>query len=399
MVKRTRVIVLNSDPDYAAELRSDLLNVAGVTIVAETDDPAHLGEVIEGFTSEVVMINLDTDPTGLLTLVKGLAAKYPNLSLFGISEKEDAQFILASIRAGMREFLVRPFDRQQLVESFDRVAQQNPEGVKQGRLICAVGSAGGSGCTTLATNLACELAAIGQKKVVLVDLDFLSGDVASLLGISPEFSIIDLCGSDEAIDQNMVQKALVKHSSGLFVLTSPNRFIKSHQLTLERGAMVINMLTDNFEYVICDGITRSDATNHILLDMTDTVLLVMQMVLNSVRNADRFMQKLASEGYNLDRVEPVINRYAKENSSLYPQDAEEKLGRPISWIIPSDWKTVSNAANVGQPFSIFNPKTEVSESIRNLALKIHDPKNFPKTGDKTNHGREKSGFWEKVLGK
>lgn len=399
MARGTRVVILNPDHACAVELRSDLLSVGGVRIVAETDDPAYLAGILEEFAAEVVVVNLDADPANLLVLIKDVAAKHPGLSIFGVSEQKDAQLIIEAMRVGIREYLVRPLDRKQLAESFARVAERIPDANRRGKLLCVVGSAGGLGSTTLATNLACELTTMGQRGAVLVDLDFLSGHVAMLLDLSPQFSITDLCGEEGLIDQSMIDKVLVKHRSGLHVLTSPNRYIKSHQLTMERAAAVINMLTENFDYVVCDGITRSGAADHAILDMTDSILLVLQMVLGSLHNAHRFMQMLEGEGYNLDRIELIINRYAKENSSIHPEDAEEKLRRKISWIIPSDWKTVSTAANLGQPISVYNPKSKVAESIHNLALKIHNPEKTSDEGVLAGVGQEKAGFWEKILGR
>ncbi len=399
MFKGVRVIVLNSDSSYAKELRSDLLGLKGVTIVAEMDDPGYLERVFSGFTAEVMVVNLDPNPEGLLKVVKEVTAKHPEMSIFGISAKEDSQLILSSIRAGVREFMVRPLKRDQLTGSFSRTVKRRKGGFKRGRILSVVGSTGGSGSTTLATNLACELTGLSRHGVVLVDLDFLDGHVATLLGITPQFNITDLCGVDDEIDRVMVEKALVKHSSGLFVLNSPCRFIQSHQDALERSAVVINMLTENFEYVVCDGITRNDVVNHTVLDMTDTIVLVFQTMLHSLQNTDRFLEKLEKEGYNLDRVELVINRYARENSTLSLQDAEERLGREISILVPSDWKTVSKAADLGRPVSINNPKSKVRESLYKLALKIHDPEAFQKMEGKSGGKSAKGGFWRRVLEK
>jgi pilus assembly protein CpaE len=397
MVKGVRVIVLNSDSGYATQLRSDLLGMKGVTIVAEMDHPEYVDRVVSGFSAEVMAINLDPDPEGLLKVVKDVAGRYPELSVFGISAREDSQLILASIRAGIKEFLVRPLNPKQLSEAFSRTIKRSKGGMKRGRILSVVGSTGGSGSTTLATNLACELTGLSRHGVVLVDLDFLDGHVATLLGIAPQYNITDLCGANEEIDRSMVDKALVKHPSGLYVLNSPCRFIQSHQDALERSAVVINMLTENFEYVVCDGITRNDVVNHTLLDMTDTIVLVFQTVLHSLQNTDRFLEKLEKEGYNLDRVELVINRYTKENSSLHVEDAEERLGREISILVPSDWKTVSKASDLGQPVVLNSPKSKVRESLYRLALKIHDPKTFQKTEGPAGRKTAKAGFWSRVL--
>ncbi len=401
MVESIQVIVVNSDQDYAVELRSDLLSVEGVKIIAETDDPTHLMAILQEFAADVVVVNLDSGPETILGLVRETATEFPHLSIFGVSGNRLSELILDSMRAGLREFLERPIDRERLGASLARAAGRSRRTFRHGRLISTVGSTGGSGATTIAVNLAVELASLSKQKAVLVDLDLLSGHVATLLGIAPQYSIVDLCRADEQIDENMMKKVLVQHSSGLFVLTSPTQFVRSPQLTLERAAAVIHLLTRHFEYVICDGVSRRDAVQHNILDMTDSILLVIQMLVHSLRNADRFIQTLATEGYNLDRVQLVVNRYAKENSELHPEDAEDALGYKMTAVLPSDWKTVSRGLNMGEPVSVTDPKSQVARTIRALAETIHRQAPDSAGADtrrKKTKKTKKNGFFRQSLG-
>jgi len=399
MVKGTRVIIMKSDKETSEELRAVLYTLNGVTIAAELDNPAYLDGYINEFSAEVVVIDLDHKPQAALNLIKETAAKHPETSIFALSREMDSQLILTVLRHGAREFLARPLDQVQVTEAFVRTAKRHRGSFKRGKVICFVGAAGGSGSTTLATNLGCELASLTPQRAVLVDMDFLGGHVASLLDISAQYSITDLCGGEGPVELTMIEQALVRHQSGLFVLTSPNRYIKNHQMTLERSAMVINLLANHFGYVICDGISRGDAATHAILDITNSVFLVIQLVINSIHNAERFIGKLEAEGFDSDRVEVVINRYTREHSELHPEDAEKNLNRKIPWVLPSDWKTVIHSANVGQPFTVDNPKAKISESLRRMALAIHDPEAFAKTGDALLNPQTKRGLWQKIRGK
>ncbi len=395
MNQGVRVIVLNSEEDYAAELRSHLLRVEGVKIVAEVDEPILFKNAIEQLPAELVLINLDSDPEALLPLAAEVAQKNPGLSIFGLSGSDKPELILEAMRSGIREFLLRPIDDKQLIEAIARVVKLKPEGAKQGKLISVVGSAGGAGATMMAVNLACELAQLSKRGVVLVDLDFTFGHVATLLDISPKYTMADLCGTLESVDNNMIEKALIQHETGVNVLARPLHLAQAQRITAGNCASVLSALTDMFEYVVCDGPLRFDSSSRAILDMADMTFIIMHLVVTWVRNTDRFIQELRSQGYNLDRLHVIINRYGKDYSTLHPEDAEQTLNRKVFWLVPNDWKFVSDSINMGQPLLTLAPKSKVRESIQNLALKIHDPKAYKQRIK----GEEKSGLLAKVLGR
>jgi len=404
MSKNFRVIVVNSDHDFSAELRADVLSIAGVTIVGEIDNPSLLYTMLDELPAEVILVNLDSNLEQLLRTVKQVAFQHPELSVFGLSRSDNSQLILEAMRAGMREFVLVPIDRQQLTDSFAHAASLSLSNAKHGKIICVVGSAGGVGCTTVAVNLACELSQLSRFGTVLVDLDLLSGHVATLLDVSAQFGVADLCSNREKIDQNMVEKALVKLDSGLHVLAGPSQSLLPCDATLSKAVAILNILADRFGYVVCDGPAWTAPSGCGVLDMADVVLVVMQLLVTSVRNTHRFIERLQRRGYNLDRLQLLINRYGKDNSPLHPEDAEHTLGRPVSWVLPSDWKAVSKAVNMGKPLSDIAHKSRVRDAIHQIASGIHEPQpRIEKDGDNgvnDNGGSNgKAGLLAKVLGK
>jgi len=395
MAQGIRVIVLNCDEEYSAQLRTKLLGVDGVKIVAEVDEPLLFQNAVEQLPAEVAFINLDPDPEGLLILASEVAQQYPDLCIFGISQSDNPRLIMEAMRAGMREFLLRPIDQEQLTEALSRVARLRSSNAVRGKVICVVGTTGGCGATVLATNLACELAQLSKRGVALVDLDLMFGHVATLLDVSPQFTIADLCATLEHVDPNMVEKALVRHDTGVHVLAKPFHFAQAQQITVANCVTVLNVLGDMFEYVVCDGPLRSDASGRVVLDMADMAIMVVQLLVNSIRNVDRLMHELASEGYNLDRLKLVVNRYGKEYSPLHPEDVEQTLNRKVFYVLPSDWKSASSSVNMGQPLCVIAPKSRIREAIADLALKIYDPDAY----ERKRAGEGKSGLLAKVLGK
>ncbi|HUW81968.1 MAG TPA: AAA family ATPase [Phycisphaerae bacterium] len=368
-----RVIVFNADEDYGKTLRGELLAVDGLKILAEIDEPSLLPQAMGQFNADVVLVNLDPAPEPIMGLVRQVTSARAGLPVFVVSSSSDGDLVLAAMRAGVKEFLPKPIDRQQLTEALDRVAQQQPANDAQGRLISVMGSAGGVGATTVATNLAVELADVAGSEVAVVDLDFRLGQVATFFDVQANFTIADLCETHEQLDQQIISKAMVKHESGVHVLARPHHFAQAEQISAAHAAGMLAALQELYSYVVVDGPHRFDAGAQVVFDMADVNLLVMQLLVTSVRNSDRILAELAQHGYNLDRVHLVCNRSTRESGYLEPEHVEATLNRKIFWSIPSDFRAVCAAINLGEPLAMSASKSKVRQSLHELAERICNP--------------------------
>jgi len=381
MARGVRVIVLNCDEEYTADLRSKLLRIEGVKIVAEVDEPTLFLSALRQFPGELAVVYLDPNPDELIEIGKKIHDMYPALTLFAISDSNDPNLILNAMRAGFREFLVQPLDEAQLSEAVNRLAKGAPTQPHMGKLICVLGPNGGSGTSTIASNLGCELAQLSQRGTVIADLDFAFGHTAIMLDVSPQFTIADLCQTLESIDPAMVEKALIRHECGAMTLARPQHFAQSEQISAANTANTLNMLCEMFDYVVCDGPPRYDATSAAILDIADVAIMLVNLVVPSVRNADRILHELDRQGYNLERMKIVVNRHSIDSTLLTIDDVEECLGRKVDFVIPDDPKTIISAINMGQPLLTCAPKSRVREAIKALAESIHNPNHAAQTSD------------------
>jgi pilus assembly protein CpaE len=374
-----RVIVVNADEEATAELRHCLLSIEGVKIVAEIDEPLLLTQALDQFPAEVVLIHLDPDPVGMMSMVAPLIeARKDQLAAIAMTESRDAELVLHGMRAGMREFLWKPFPPEQLSEALRRVGGDSAGTSRRlGRLIPVVGTCGGVGATTLVTNLAVELTQLKdwsgpngtptRPRVAAVDLDFRFGQVATFLDAQPTYTIADLCDTPERIEPQMIERVMVKHSSGIHVLAQPNDLERAERITAAQTAGALGALQEYYDFVVVDGPARFDPTARAVLDMTDMCLVVMQLLVPSVRNADRMLAELGRKGYNLERVSLVCNRYGRESGYLEPADVEATLGRKLDWMIPEDWKTSSTAVNMGAVLADCAPKSKLRAAYQKIA--------------------------------
>jgi len=383
MRQSVRVIVYNAQEDQSTAIRAELLRIEGVQIVAEVDEVALVEQAVKQFPAEILLMNLDPMPESVLPIAAAIASTRPEPAVFVLSGAADAQLILTAMRGGIREFLTQPLDRALLVAAIGRVAAACVTSKEIGRLISVFGTIGGVGASVIAANLASELNDLAARRpVALVDLDFRYGQLATMLDVQADYTIADLCDTPEQIDIAMIDKAMVKHSSGVHLLARPNHFSQADQITAAHCASVLSSLQQIYEYVVVDGPIRFDTGGSSVLDMADVNLFVMQLLVTSVRNVHRIFSELRASGYNLDRFRLLCNRIGQDSGHLGIEHVEKTLSKKIAYQIPDDWKTVSGAINIGTPLIEMAPKSRVRAAIREVAESIARPQAVdPSTGN------------------
>lgn len=382
MSRTIRVIVVNTDEEVAPDLRAVLLGIEGVKIVAELDEPALAGQAVEQFPAEVMLIHLDPNPAGVMDVVAPvIEATKDRVVAVAMTEDRDAELIMRAMRAGMREFLWKPFPPEQLAEVLQRVASDPTRSSKRtGRLLTVMGAAGGVGATCLSTNLAVELAQLDQwagapkpgvrPRVAVVDLDFRFGQVAMQLDVHPTYTIAELCETAEQIDQQMIERAACKHASGAQVLARPADFNQCERISAAQSAAALGALLEHFDFLVVDMPARFDPSARAVFDMSDGLLVVLQLLVPSVRNADRLLQEFSRSGYAMERIRLVCSRADRDENDVEPSDVESTLKRRFDFYLPNEWKTISTAVNMGAPLLMHAPKSKLRLAYRQMAVQL-----------------------------
>ena len=373
MARGLRFIILNEDKPFGVELRAILMSFEGAKIVAEVDNGELLSQTMNRIQADVLLVNLDPQPDKVLPLAGSVAADHPEVAVFAVSESADGSLILDAMRKGLKEFLTKPIDPDTLSEALEKVAEGLEDAPPRGKLITVLGGSGGVGATTLATNVAVELADLSSAKIALVDLDLRFGQVATFLDLDATYTLADLCTSVEQTDQQMVERALIEHSSGVRVLSRPATFAQADSITAAECVGVLSVLTSFNDYVVVDGPIRFEPLAQAVLGLADINLLVVQLLVPSVRNTVRILEGMREGGFNMERARLVCNRVGKESSHLSVDDVVATIGIQTHNTIPDDWDCVGGAINLGVPMMDYSPKIKVRLAVRNLAEQLHDP--------------------------
>jgi pilus assembly protein CpaE len=289
---------------------------------------------------DAVLVDLDSDPEMALSLVESICALGAT-TVMVFSENADPELLVRCMRAGAREFLTFPLAHEVMEEALVRAAARRPQTREErktaGRLLTFMGAKGGAGATMVACNFAVALAKESGKKTLLIDLDLPLGDAALNMGITAEFSTIDALNSMERMDARFLDQLLVKHSSGVWVLAAPGRFLQYHAST-EAIDLLLRVARQEYDNVVVDLGSKLDLMNTSAYKEAHTFYLVTQSSIPELRNSNRLVQQFF--GGTIPKLEIVINRYESRTLGVSEEHITKALTRPAQWKIPNDYASV-----------------------------------------------------------
>ncbi len=283
-----------------------------------------------------------------------------------------------ALRAGIKDVLQAPLDSAQLADAVQRVAATLTPGVavpssptfsesdEAGRVITVFSTKGGAGKSVIATNLAVLLAQRSEKPVVIVDADLQFGDIAVMLKLSPQHTIVDAVSSLDRLDLALMQSLLVTHPpSGLLVLPAPLEPAFADQIGATEMVRIVELLRQFCSYVVVDTPAYFNDVVLGLIEVSDDVLLVAGMDIPNIKNVKIGLQTLRLLNTPMEKLKLVLNR-ANSKVKLDVGEVERTLGVQAEALIPSD-VVVPQAVNKGEAVVLSAPRSGVAKSLEQLA--------------------------------
>ncbi|MBR2526018.1 response regulator [bacterium] len=286
----------------------------------------------------------------------------------------DTDSIIKAMRAGAREFLPKPIIKDDFEKTINKLKEQfyGTEKTTNCKIITLFSNKGGIGKTSIATNLALELANITKEKVALVDMNFQLGDVATFLDIKPSFDISYVVQNIDGTDDSFLLSTLDRYKdTNLYVLADPPYMEQAKDITPEQISKLFDALRKTFSYVIVDTSNVFYGKTITVLDNTDFIMLVTIVNIPAIRNCQRCLDIFERLGYDKDKTKIVVNRYM-ENDEVKAEDLEEALNKKVYWKIPNNYFTIMSSINKGLPVSLINENSNIAQSYRELATVLSD---------------------------
>ena len=323
--------------------------------------------------SDILIFELGDDVEGDLDSIQSLLDSNAVGEVFLTSKDPDPAALIKAMRTGTKEFFAQPIKEKEIRQALDSFKKRRDKSLeimaptKSGRIIDVIGSKGGVGTTTVAVNLAVNLAEDKEYSVVLIDMNMLFGDVPAFLGLKPNYSWSEITQNIDRLDSTFLTNILSEHSSGVHVLSSPGYLDDRYTVTSKIIERLLSLMQTMFDFVVIDGGQSLGEGSLRIIKMSDEVMIVSLLNLTCLSNTSKLFKSLTNMGYMpKENIKVIINRYIK-NAEISLDDAEAGMEQKIFWAIPNDYKTTMSAINQGIVLSQVASNSRIAKNIKGLS--------------------------------
>jgi len=321
------------------------------------------GYELVGGNAALAIVDVSQNTAAMLDLISQMEC-----NVMAVSDKPSVDLVVNVMRAGAKEFISLPLIKTEFFAALSKLQDNKKQ--SRCKVLTVFSNKGGIGKTSIAANLALELAKITKENVALVDLNFQSGDIAAFLDLKPSFNISYMLQNLNKINKDFLLTTLEKYrDTSLYILADPPYFKQADDITPKQVCALFEVLKETFSYIVVDTSAGFDAKAIAALDNSDMVFLTTIVNLPALRNCQRCLEFFDKMGY--EKVQIVVNRYM-ENDEITAEDVEKLLGRKIYWKIPNNYFTMMSAINKGLPVSAVSPDSNVAESYKDFAIQTID---------------------------
>ncbi len=392
--EKIRVLIV----DDLAEARENIRRLLQFDLSNEVVGVARTGQeaiqLAEQLKPDVVIMDINMPDMDGITATEAIRRKVPFAQVVILSVQNDPNYMRRAMLVGARDFITKPPSIDELNAAVNRAGKMAQEertkatvhypGVQagtspfsvnvppaMGKVVVVYSPKGGTGCTTIATNLAIALRN-GEQRVLLVDGDLQYGDVAIFLNEPVRNNVLDLISRADELDPEIIDEVILKHdATGLHLLAAPIQPELDEQASGEKFSKLLQYLCLLYDYVVVDTASYLSDIVQSALEMADLITLVTTQDIPAIKNSNTFLALADASGIQRSHILFVMNRFDKR-IAISPQRVSESLHQEIVITIPFEEKVVSNSINRGVPFLLDNKTLPVSKTIYALADLIRE---------------------------
>lgn len=313
----------------------------------------------------VVLLDLASDLTVALDLIKAITELEPPVHVVGLHSSNDSQAILQSLRAGAVEFLHAPFEANTQREAVNRLRRMIvPESASAsvgGKVVAFTSAKPGSGGSTLATQSAFALQRLTGKRILLVDCDLTGGTIGFYLKLAHSYSLVDALQHVDRLDPSLWNSLAVNHG-GVEILAAP-AVPYADPLDPSRLKVLAEHARMAYDWVVLDLPAIFTQTSLMAVAECDRAYVVSTSELPSLHLTRKAMALIEQLGFPKDRFHVLVNR-ADRNEEMSTSDMERLFSCKVHARLPNDYFALHRVVTLGQPLG---PDCELGRAIESVA--------------------------------
>lgn len=371
-------VIISDNQTTATKLRHALIQCGYDCPISSVISLAGAAQFVKSneFSAKLITFVLAEDTHRSLAILEELR-KATATKIIAVGSTQNPRNILAAVHAGAEDYLDEAEDvHAQILASVERIQASHTDPRHSGRIIAVTSVSGGSGASLIACNLAVELAK-RNGTCGLFDFDVRKGDQASLFNIEPRHTIADLCANLSNLDENMLEQSLVKHGSGVRLLSAPQRMSEIGDVTVAGLRKIVSVSRLVLPTIVIDCDDCCDSERIGTIEVPDAVMLVFRLDFPSVRNLRRALEYWDASDVPPNRIVLVANRRG-QRQELPVAQVEKAIQRRIEHFIPDEPNLANLSFNCGMPVTLEVPNSRLSRALSELTKKM-DPQGMPQS--------------------
>jgi len=394
--EKFRVLIVDDVAETRENIRKLLQFESDVEVVGAARSGKEGIQLAKELDPDVVLMDINMPDVDGITATEIIRQKAPHIKVVILSVQGDQNYMRRAMLAGARDFLTKPPMGDELISAIRRAGEiarteraqaaslrtipaamnagASPAsplglGLTRGKVVSVYSPKGGTGCTTIAVNLAVALHN-EDTRVVIVDSNLQYGDVAMFFNEQGKNTISDLAPLADELDSEIVDGVLVKHAAtGISILASPSRPEQADKVNADQFLKVVDFLRRMYAYVVVDTATYLSDVTIAAIDVCDVLVLVTTQDIPSIKNSRLFLDLMQTLKIDRSRVVFVMNKFDKR-IAITADRVSENLKQEVAAILPLEERVVIPAVNRGIPFMIDNKTQPIARGIFGLAESV-----------------------------
>jgi pilus assembly protein CpaE len=386
--QKIRMLVVDDMTEAREGVRILLSLERDIEVVGVAANGQEALELTRELKPHIVLMDINMPVMDGIAAASIICREMPQVQVIMASVQEEREYLRRAMQVGAREYVIKPFDNLELTATIRRVYEQalqsgafdlvlqpvapvveEPSAPPRGKVIAVFSPRGGSGKTTLVTNLALALRGTPETKVALVDASLQFGDLHLMFNLQPKRTIVDLTEKISDLDKEVLQHSMSVHSSGVQLLAAPQKPEMADLVGPESLSKVIEQLTEIYEFVLVDTASFLDWQTKAVLDLADFIILIVTPEVCCLKGAKLFCESELVRAYPSQKINVVFNK-ADEHSKSRLDDVLRTIHHPFLGLVRQDDETVIMAVNSGIPFFAGDSSKPISRDIYGLSKRL-----------------------------
>lgn len=327
---------------------------------------------------DVVLMDINMPIMNGLEATEKITESFPRIMVIIMSVQVENEYLKKAMFSGAKEYIIKPINYDTLVQTIvatynkncDRMnLNLNKDQEKSAKFITFYSSKGGVGKSVISINTALVLSKVYKKKTLLVDLDLQYGDLALMMNLHNEKTVLDLVDEHQLENYSSIAPYLTNFNDYLDVLLAPTHPEASEYIGKDAVEKLFQLLKNQYDFILIDTAVNFEETTLCALDLSDWILMITSMELSSIKCTKLGLNVMKTLSFDDRKVKVVVNS-ACDKYGVNEKEVAEIFKNNLLCILPEEIKEIRTSINKGNPICNQNYKSNFSKKIVEMCGKL-----------------------------